>query len=59
MNRQEVFDWVRGEYGTEPDYPWNDNNAVLRHDSIVNGTVLCKVSRRIKSVCRAMKGLIF
>ncbi|MDO4482289.1 MAG: MmcQ/YjbR family DNA-binding protein [Bacillota bacterium] len=31
MNRNEVFDWCRREYGTEPDYPWNDNNAVLRH----------------------------
>ena len=31
MNRQEVFDWCRQRYGTEPDYPWNDWNAVLRH----------------------------
>lgn len=31
MNRNEVFDWCRQEYVTEPDYPWNDSNAVLRH----------------------------
>lgn len=31
MTRQEVFDWVRQQYGTEPEYPWNDWNAVLRH----------------------------
>ena len=31
MTRQELFDWCRQQYGTEPDYPWNDNNAVLRH----------------------------
>ncbi len=30
MTRQEVFDWVRKEYGTEPEYPWFDQNAVLR-----------------------------
>ena len=31
MNKQEVFDWCRQRYGTEPDYPWKDCNAVLRH----------------------------
>ena len=31
MTRQELFDWCRRKYGTEPDYPWNDWNAVLRH----------------------------
>ena len=31
MTRQEVFDYVRQRYGTEPDYPWMDTNAVLRH----------------------------
>lgn len=31
MTRQEVFDYVRQRYGTEPDYPWMDANAVLRH----------------------------
>jgi len=31
MTRQDVFDYVKTEYGTEPDYPWFDNNAVLRH----------------------------
>jgi len=31
MERREVFNWVLQEYGTEPDYPWHDWNAVLRH----------------------------
>lgn len=29
--REELFDLAKGLYGTEPDYPWGDNNAVLRH----------------------------
>lgn len=31
MNRLDVFNWVNEEYGTEPDYPWKDDSAVLRH----------------------------
>lgn len=31
MNRQEIFEYINETYGTEPDYPWNDRNAVLRH----------------------------
>ena len=31
MDRQQVFAWVKQQYGTEPDYPWQDGNAVLRH----------------------------
>ncbi len=31
MDRQEIFQWVKQQYGTEPDYPWQDTNAVLRH----------------------------
>lgn len=31
MDREEVLQWVRKKYGTEPDYPWKDDNAVLRH----------------------------
>lgn len=31
MDRQAVFQWVKRQYGTEPDYPWQDENAVLRH----------------------------
>ncbi|MDO4291725.1 MAG: MmcQ/YjbR family DNA-binding protein [Eubacteriales bacterium] len=30
MTRQELFTWVRQQYGTEPEYPWHDRNAVLR-----------------------------
>lgn len=28
---KQIFAWVEQEYGTEPDYPWQDGNAVLRH----------------------------
>ena len=31
MTRQEVFEWCKQKYGTKPDYPWGDRNAVLRH----------------------------
>lgn len=31
MTRQEVFAYAENQYGTEPDYPWGDDNAVLRH----------------------------
>ena len=31
MNRQEIFNWAKQQYGTEPEYPWADGNAVLRH----------------------------
>ena len=30
MTRQELFDWVQQQYGTEPEYPWHDWNVVLR-----------------------------
>ena len=33
MTRQEVFDYCKNNYGTEPDYPWDDRNAVLRQKS--------------------------
>lgn len=32
MDREEVFAYVKKRYGTEPDYPWMDQNAVLRHE---------------------------
>lgn len=31
MDRQDIFELVRKKYGTEPDYPWDDWDAVLRH----------------------------
>ena len=31
MDREEIFQYVKARYGTEPDYPWADDNAVLRH----------------------------
>ena len=31
MDRERVFVWIKKKYGIEPDYPWNDDNAVLRH----------------------------
>ena len=32
VTRQELFTWIRKQYGTEPEYPWHDWNAVLRHN---------------------------
>ena len=32
MTRQELFTWIHQQYGTEPEYPWHDRNAVLRHN---------------------------
>ncbi len=31
--RQQIFDYVKRKYGSEPDYPWMDlqNSAVIRH----------------------------
>lgn len=29
MNRQELLDWCRKQYGTNPNYPWDDDNVVL------------------------------
>ena len=31
MRRQDIFVWCKQQYDVEPDYPWNDWNAVLRH----------------------------
>ena len=31
MERKELFEWAKATYGTEPDYPWDDWNCVLRH----------------------------
>lgn len=31
MERKELFEWAKETYGSEPDYPWNDWNCVLRH----------------------------
>lgn len=31
MERKELFEWAKETYGTEPVYPWNDWNCVLRH----------------------------
>ena len=31
MNRTELFALVKKNYQVEPDYPWRDTNAVLRH----------------------------
>lgn len=30
-DRQRTFTWVKQQYQIEPDYPWSDRNAVLRH----------------------------
>ena len=31
MERKELFEWAEKNYGTAPDYPWNDWKCVLRH----------------------------
>ncbi len=31
MIREEVFQWCQVQYSVRPDYPWMDENAVLRH----------------------------
>lgn len=31
MDRERLFSWVSSDFGIEPEYPWGDNNAVLRH----------------------------
>lgn len=31
ITREELFAWALETYGTQPDYPWGDENAVLRH----------------------------
>ena len=31
MDKQELLLWALKTYSTEPDYPWMDGNAVLRH----------------------------
>ena len=33
MNRTDIFHWVKKQYNTDPDYPWADENVVLRHKS--------------------------
>lgn len=30
MDRDALMDWVRNDFGIEPEYPWADRNAVLR-----------------------------
>ena len=44
MTRKEVFEYCRQQYKTEPDYPWHDWNAVLRHSD--NGKWYGLVRRR-------------
>lgn len=31
MDREAVFQLAKRKYGTDPEYPWKDRNAVLRH----------------------------
>jgi predicted DNA-binding protein (MmcQ/YjbR family) len=33
MIRQKLFKYVFDQWGTVPDYPWNDWNAILRHNN--------------------------
>ena len=46
MTRQQVFDYTTQQFNTSPDYPWNDENAVLRHsDNKKWYDVLLRISR--------------
>lgn len=46
MTRQQVFDYTTRQFNTSPDYPWNDENAVLRHsDNKKWYAVLLRISR--------------
>lgn len=31
MNKKALFDFIKDTYSVEPDYPWFDGNAVVRH----------------------------
>lgn len=31
MDRDGLLQWVAQQFGIEPEYPWQDENAVLRH----------------------------
>lgn len=31
MDTEALFAWVSADFGVEPEYPWGDCNAVLRH----------------------------
>lgn len=48
MNRQDIIDWVRNEYGTEPEYLWEDTPefSVLRNRSGKWYGLLMKISKR-------------
>ncbi len=43
MNRQQLFELAADRFGVDPDYPWNDENAVLRHSG--NGKWFAAVLR--------------
>lgn len=32
MTREELCQWVQRQYGVQPEYPWKDENGVLRHE---------------------------
>jgi predicted DNA-binding protein (MmcQ/YjbR family) len=46
MKREGLFQYITQEYDIQPDYPWNDENAVLRHrDNRKWFAVVLKVSK--------------
>ena len=61
MNRQNIFDWCKKTYKVSPDYPWNDDNAVLRHKDNRKwfGVVLSVRSDRLPSVRYTDSGSIY
>ena len=48
MDRQSIIDWVKNEYGTEPEYLWEDTPdcAVLRNHSGKWYGLIMNLSRR-------------
>lgn len=48
MDRQSIIDWVKNEYGTEPEYLWEDTPdcAVLRNQSGKWYGLIMNLSRR-------------
>ena len=46
MTKTELFEFIKNEYNVEPDYPFDDENAVFRHRSNRKWFVLVMNIRR-------------
>ena len=62
MDKQELFAWALETYGTQPDYPWMDGNAVLRHQPSRKWyAVVMKVGRQklgLAAICGHQRPLV-